>query len=901
MRIYLKIFKDKNFGNYITDILLITTNKLKVSDLKRIIYQRYGIEKSIQRLIINLNDKTPVTMTDEFPLFFFKIKEKSTIYVEILEKPKANEDEILKKVKKREGKSKFLKKLNIFKTRPNLDTIKESAIEDMDDNTEIKSRSYTNNSPKNYIKNDNDNDNFIFKDNINNTFNKTIKDRFINSILNNKLNEFRDIIKIYNESIDINEPIGKTKQYSAVHFASMYEYCEMMDDLIYKYHADVNLISLDGWSPLHLCAYKGNLKIAQILLDYKKTNADLLLPKLGTALHCACKQNNFKMAALLMHRCNPSIKNNNELLPIDLTTDLNIKKLINKSQNKEDNIFDISLNKTIKTEVSVDLTKGQLKKFKFLGNLPYVPVWPERFTGYVYKKGKFFSYYNLRYVEINGVKNLFIRFLSKDDYPTKPKEVAFLRDIKNCKKKDEGGKYFIEINLSKKETHLYRFDTLKTRDIWLEELEKSINYTKFWIKYEEKYPDIYSYLSTLKQDIFEIDYLSGSVKKLEINKNNNNTTINNNTTLRANSAILSKNNTFKTNVIKIEDSIYINNSLFNNSNVNADSFDIKNVLFSGYFGQVVRAKFKLNDEIYLMKIINKDYLIKNNRLKYIIEEYKLLKELVSPFITTLHHSFQTSDKLYFVFDYCKGGDLNFHLMHNLFEEYEARFYIAEIILAIEYLHKNNMVFQNLNAEHILISNDGHIKLADMGLIKEAIQNGIYKNYISDNNINKDSGNKKRGAGRSSDIFGIGSILYEMICGSPPFYTNFKNDNKNEESELLFPNYFSKELKDLLSKLLLKEPTKRLGVMNKTVLKNHSWFKDFEWDKLYRKGINPPLSLVSMKKNIENKKYINKEEKEIFINNDEMNLNKNEIINIDNIPDNKKMQFIFDKSENNEII
>jgi serine/threonine protein kinase len=904
MRIYLKIFKDINFGNYKTDIILITTNKIKVSDLKRIIFQRYGTEKDIQRLIIKIGDKKFVTMTDEFPLFFFKIKEKSTIYVEILEKSKKNEDDILKKVKDRENKSKYLKRLNIFQKRPNLDIIKESTIEDMDD-PEIKSSSMTTNVSNNIIKIDEED--YNSKDSIENknNYNKIIKERFVNSILNNKLEEFREIIKIYSDFIDINEPIGKSKKYSPVHYASIYEYCEMMDDLINKYNADVNVISADGWSPLHLCAYKGNLKIAMILLNYKKTNIDLYIPKLGTALHCACKQNNFKMAALLLHRCNPSIKNDNDFFPIDLTIDINIKKLINKTLNIfsdfEENIMDISINKKIKSDISDHVTESQLKQFKFLRTLSYIPPQPARFTGYVYKKGKMFSHYNLRYIEINAVKNLFLRFLSKDDYPTKPKEAVFLRDIVKCRKKktSEEGKYYIEVVFSKN-THLYRFDSLKACDIWLDEFNKSIDYTKFWINLEKKYFEVQPYLSSLKQDIYEIDYISGEVRKLEINQNKN--SAKNKILLNSNST---KNNNLNKSIIKKEDNTknMINNSLLNNSYINFNSFDVMSILCLGNFGEVVKAKLKSNEEIYLMKIINKDFLMKNNQLKNVINEYNTLKELVSPFIISLHYSFQTSDKLYFVFDYCQGGDLNFHLMHYLFEEDEAKFYIAEIILAIEYLHKNDMVFKNLNPENIFISDDGHIKLADLGLMKEGNNDGNFNDSINKaNNVNNCPENVKRGTGKSSDIFGIGAILYEMICGSPPFYANCKSNIKNKENHLLFHDYFSDELKDLLSKLLFKDPTKRIGLLNKMELKNHPWFKDIEWDKLSRKGINPPLNLVSMKKDIENTNYINNEEIELYLkNNNEIDLITNEISKEEKISDNVKKSFAFNRKDNNDII
>ena len=149
MRIYLKLFKDKNIGNAKTDYLLLSTNKILVSDLKIIIFQKYGIEKSSQRLSIKLCQSHFTIMNDEFPLFFFRIKEKSIIYIDIIEKSKKDK-EIIKKIKQRENKSRYLRRLNIFQKRPNMDIIKESSIEDVDD-TEIKSYSLENSNHINNI------------------------------------------------------------------------------------------------------------------------------------------------------------------------------------------------------------------------------------------------------------------------------------------------------------------------------------------------------------------------------------------------------------------------------------------------------------------------------------------------------------------------------------------------------------------------------------------------------------------------------------------------------------------------------------------------------------------------------------------------------------------------------
>ena len=207
-----------------------------------------------------------------------------------------------------------------------------------------------------------------------------------------------------------------------------------------------------------------------------------------------------------------------------------------------------------------------------------------------------------------------------------------------------------------------------------------------------------------------------------------------------------------------------------------------------------------------------------------------------------------------ILDYCPGGDLGFHLQLNLFEEEEAKFYISELILAIEYLHNMNVIYRDLKPENILIGSDNHIKLADFGLAKENIKDNTLTNsfcgspaYLSPEMVNK------KGASKASDIYGIGAVLFELISGTPPFYANDINTLYQNiiGNKLIFHDYFSDELKDLLSKLLCRDPNKRFGIYDKAEIKRHKFFNGIDWEKLEKKEIKPPLNLVKIK--IENEK------------------------------------------------
>jgi serine/threonine protein kinase len=222
------------------------------------------------------------------------------------------------------------------------------------------------------------------------------------------------------------------------------------------------------------------------------------------------------------------------------------------------------------------------------------------------------------------------------------------------------------------------------------------------------------------------------------------------------------------------------------------SFNILQTLGSGTFGKVYKVELKSNGNIYAMKIINKKYLIRNQQLRYAVTECNVLKQTKHPFIITLHYAFQTPDHLYMILDYCPGGDFSFHIARNLFEEDEAKFFIAELVLAIEHLHNLDIIYRDLKPENILIDSDGHIRLADFGLAKENVSGNKMAQsfcgspaYLAPEMVNR------RGAGKSSDIYGIGAVLYEMISGTPPFYANdlntmYKNISRNN---LMLHDYF----------------------------------------------------------------------------------------------------------------
>lgn len=206
-----------------------------------------------------------------------------------------------------------------------------------------------------------------------------------------------------------------------------------------------------------------------------------------------------------------------------------------------------------------------------------------------------------------------------------------------------------------------------------------------------------------------------------------------------------------------------------------------------------------------------------------------------------------------VTDFCPGGELFFHL-HNLgrFTEDQAKFYFCEILLAIEYLHHERIIFRDLKPENTLIDVDGHIKLVDFGLAKEDTGTRFHSfcgshEYLSPEMI------KRNGYNRNVDFYSLGSFLYEMLTGLPPFWDNDRNNlyYKILNEDLVMPRFLSREVQSLMKGLLRKDPSLRLGsILGTREIKNHPWLENVNWDLIAKKKVVPPFRPNSTKSNFE---------------------------------------------------
>ena len=274
-------------------------------------------------------------------------------------------------------------------------------------------------------------------------------------------------------------------------------------------------------------------------------------------------------------------------------------------------------------------------------------------------------------------------------------------------------------------------------------------------------------------------------------------------------------------------------------------FDEMKVLGKGSFGKVVLVRFKKNQKLYAMKILKKAMIMKNNEETHTKTERKILAKINNPFIVSLYFAFQDEKKLYLITEFMQGGELFYHLhREKFFSNERTQFYAAEIVLALDHLHKNNCIYRDLKPENVLLDKDGHIKLADFGLSKIMLEKSKAKaftlcgtpDYLAPEIL------ENKGYDKTVDWWSLGALIYEMLVGYSPFKMKKGeqlNIEKYKEPVPLY-NHFTPEAKMIITDLLVVEPNKRLGYGSNGTenIKKHPFFKNINWEELYNKNVEP---------------------------------------------------------------
>jgi len=281
----------------------------------------------------------------------------------------------------------------------------------------------------------------------------------------------------------------------------------------------------------------------------------------------------------------------------------------------------------------------------------------------------------------------------------------------------------------------------------------------------------------------------------------------------------------------------------NKQTVTKDDFELLTVIGKGSFGKVMQVRKKDDGKIYAMKVLRKDTIIARKQVTHTKSEKNILMKIQHAFIVNLNYAFQTKDKLYMILDYINGGELFYHLKkEGRFAENRVKLYAAEIASALDHLHSLDIVYRDLKPENILLDSEGHICITDFGLSKEIETSEGTHTFCGTPEYLAPEVLKGQGHGTAVDWWSLGTLLFEMLTGLPPFYAQNVNVmyTKILGGELRFPSYISDNAKSLLEGLLTRDPEKRLGANGGTEVKNHIWFADIDWDKLVRKEIEPPF-------------------------------------------------------------
>ncbi len=294
----------------------------------------------------------------------------------------------------------------------------------------------------------------------------------------------------------------------------------------------------------------------------------------------------------------------------------------------------------------------------------------------------------------------------------------------------------------------------------------------------------------------------------------------------------------------------------NNQSITFHNFRLLKLIGKGSFGKVFLVSTKThNNEYYALKALKKQKIIESND----VQSTKLERDIanlgyVNRFITKLYCAFQDNEYVYFLMEFLNGGDLMFHIESaNKFSETRTRFYAAQILCGLEFLHSENIVYRDLKLDNILLDSKGHCKISDFGMCR-VLMNGelaatfcgtpdyiapeILQGYMYDYAV---------------DYWSYGILIYEMLTGRTPFNGKDEEDlfNSIKHQEIVYPssNEISFNAENILRALLEREPRKRLGSVKTSphgCIRQHVFFNTIDWFKLEMGCIEPPFkpNLVS---------------------------------------------------------
>mmetsp|Transcript_11153 Transcript_11153/g.9529 ORF Transcript_11153/g.9529 Transcript_11153/m.9529 type:complete len:355 (+) Transcript_11153:57-1121(+) len=283
------------------------------------------------------------------------------------------------------------------------------------------------------------------------------------------------------------------------------------------------------------------------------------------------------------------------------------------------------------------------------------------------------------------------------------------------------------------------------------------------------------------------------------------------------------------------------------SGMSISNFVFHYVVGRGGFGKVWRVEHRKTKRAYAMKEMSKSRIITKKSVNSVMNERQLLSVLKNQFLVNMVYAFQDRENLYLIMDLMPGGDLRHHIARQKrFSEEQTKFFVACIVMALEYLHSNGILHRDIKPENLVFDNQGYIRTTDFGIAR------VWR----PDNANDTSGTPgymapevmcRQNHGVAVDYYALGVIAYECMLGRRPYVGRSRKEIRDQilakqvqikRNEI--PEGWSLEAADFINKLIQRKPVYRLGLDGPTEVKNHPWLKNYPWDKLNKKEIEPPF-------------------------------------------------------------